>query len=60
MMHVALLIPTLALTFLALISPPSWAYGAYFTVEQKARLEKIQTLRIEAIALTDQGAVRFF
>ena len=36
---------------------PSWAYRDYFTPEQKALLDKIQTLRIEAIALTDKGAI---
>jgi hypothetical protein len=41
----------------ALPCPPSWAYRDYFTPEQKALLDKIQTVRIEAIALTDKGAV---
>ena len=35
----------------------SWAYRDYFTPEQKALLDKIQIVRIEAIALTDKGAV---
>ena len=56
-MRVALLLSTLAFTVVALPSPPSWAYRDYFTSEQKALLEKIQTVRIEAIALTDKGAV---
>ena len=42
---------------MVLPSPPSWAYRDYFTPEQKALLDKIQTVRIEAIALTDKGAV---
>ena len=56
-MRVALLLSTLAFTVVALSSPPSWAYRDYFTPEQKALLDKIQTVRIEAIALTDKGAV---
>ena len=56
-MRVALLLSTLAFTVVALHSPPSWAYRDYFTPEQKALLDKIQTVRIEAIALTDKGAV---
>jgi len=53
----ALMISTLAFTVVVLASPLSWAYRDYFTVEQKALLEKIQTLRVEAIALADQGAL---
>jgi hypothetical protein len=56
MVRLALLLSALALSFVAL-PPPSWAYRDYFTTEQKALLEKIQTLRIEAIALADKGAV---
>jgi len=56
-MRVALLLSTLAFSLVALPSPPSWAYRDYFTPEQKALLDKIQTVRIEAIALTDKGAV---
>ena len=56
-MRVALLLATLAFTVVALPSPHSWAYRDYFTPEQKALLDKIQTVRIEAIALTDKGAV---
>jgi hypothetical protein len=48
---------TLALIVVALSFSPSWAYRDYFAPEQKALLDKIQTLRIEAIALTDKGAV---
>lgn len=36
---------------------PSWAYREYFTAEQKAQLAKIQTVLVDAIALTDKGAV---
>ena len=56
-MRVALLLSTLAFSIVALPSPPSWAYRDYFTPEQKALLDKIQTVRIEAIALVDKGAV---
>jgi len=40
---------------MALPSPHVWAYRDYFTPEQKALLDKVQTLRIEAITLTDKG-----
>jgi hypothetical protein len=56
-MPVALLFSSLVFALVTLASPQSWAYRDYFTVEQKALLEKIQTLRVEAIALTDQGAL---
>jgi hypothetical protein len=36
---------------------PVDAYREYFTPEQKAQLEKIQTVLVEAIALTDRGAI---
>jgi hypothetical protein len=51
------LLSVLALSFVLLTAPLSWAYRDYFTAEQKALLEKIQTLRIEAIALADQGSL---
>lgn len=47
----------LALGCLAAILPGhSWAYRDYFTVEQKAQLAKIQTVLVDAIALTDKGS----
>jgi hypothetical protein len=55
--RVALLLATLAFSVAAIPSPPSWAYRDYFTPEQKAMLDKIQTLRIETMALTDKGTV---
>ena len=55
-MRAALLLATLVFTVAALPVPPSWAYRDYFTPEQKALLNKIQTVRIEALALTDKGA----
>jgi hypothetical protein len=42
---------------LVVLTGPSWAYRDYFTVEQKAQLAKIQTVQVEAIALTDKGAI---
>ncbi|MDZ4733940.1 MAG: HEAT repeat domain-containing protein [Nitrospirota bacterium] len=55
-MRVALLLPTLAFSFVTLFSLPAWAYRDYFTPEQKALLDKIQIVRIDVIALTDKGA----
>jgi len=55
--RVVLLLSTLAFSVVAFSSLPSWAYRDYFTSEQKALLDKIQTVRIEAIALADKGAV---
>ncbi|HEU4684464.1 MAG TPA: HEAT repeat domain-containing protein [Nitrospira sp.] len=52
-----LLYVAFALFLLLLITAPSSAYRDYFTPEQKARLEKIQTVRVEALGLTDSGAV---
>jgi hypothetical protein len=57
MVRVALLLSILVFSVTALPSPIVWAYRDHFTLEQKALLEKIQTVRIEAIALTDKGAV---
>ena len=56
-MRRALLLSILAISLVALLAPPSWAYRDYFTPEQKALLDKIQTMRVDAIALTDQGVV---
>src|SRR4051812_9787514 len=56
-MRIAILLSILALSSVSLPPPPSWAYRDYFTPEQKALLDKIQTVRIDAIALTDQGTV---
>ena len=47
----------LALFFTAAFFTSAEAYRDYLTVEQKAQLEKIQTVLVEAIALTDKGAV---
>jgi hypothetical protein len=56
-MRVALLPAALAFTVIALSSSPSWAYRDHFTPEQKTLLGRIQTVRIEAIALVDKGTV---
>ena len=56
-MRITLSLSILAVGIVALLSFPSWAYRDYFTAEQKALLDKIQTVRIEAIALSDKGAV---
>lgn len=45
---------TLILSFCYAIGP-AWAYREYFTSEQKSQLEKIQTVLIEAISITDKG-----
>ncbi|NJL18406.1 MAG: hypothetical protein HC938_15830 [Nitrospira sp.] len=41
---------------LGILPSTASAYREYFTPEQKAQLEKIQTVLVEAIALTDQGS----
>ena len=56
-MRVVLLLSTLAVGFVALASSPAGAYRDYFTPDQKALLDKIQIVRVEALALTDKGAV---
>ena len=49
------LLVILALVVLPVFSSPVEAYRDYLTAEQKAQLEKIQTVLVEAIALTDKG-----
>jgi len=54
--HSALL--TLALCLcLSLIPSSASAYREYFTPEQKAQLEKIQTVLVDVITITDKGGV---
>ncbi len=55
-MHIApkLLIPAVVLG--AMMPGLAPAYRDAFTPEQKAQLEKIQTVKVEAIALTEKGA----
>lgn len=54
-LHAAL---TTAFLLLFLVDPPrSLAYRDYFTAEQKAQLEKIQTVQVEALMLSDKGSV---
>jgi hypothetical protein len=43
------------LLLLGLTASPASAYREYFTPEQKAQLEKIQIVLVEAITLTDKG-----
>jgi hypothetical protein len=50
----------LVLTSVALLSAvgtASWAYRDYFTPEQREKLHSIRTVRVQVIALTDQGKV---
>src|SRR4029079_6702230 len=55
-MRIGFLLSILALIVsVALFSAPVEAYRDYLTAEQKAQLEKIQTVLVVAIALTDKG-----
>jgi len=55
-MRRSLALPLLVvLLSLDLLASPASAYREYFTPEQKAQLEKIRTVLVEAIALTDKG-----
>jgi hypothetical protein len=57
-MRIGFLLSILALMVsVALFSAPVEAYRDYLTAEQKAQLEKIQTVLVVAIALTDKGPV---
>ena len=56
-MRIGLLLTSLAVLALTIGSSPVQAYRDYLTAEQKAQLEKIQTVLVEAIALTDKGTV---
>lgn len=56
-MRIGLLLTSLALLALTIDSSPVLAYRDYLTAEQKAQLEKIHTVLVEAIALTDKGTV---
>src|SRR5947208_10550340 len=44
-------------SLLAITSGTSWAYRDYFTPEQREQLAKVQTVLVEAIALTDKGSI---
>ena len=50
-----MMIRIVAVSLVSLTPIPGFAYRDYFTAEQKAQLEKIRVVRIEAIALTDKG-----
>ena len=54
-MRIGLLLTSLALLTLTLGSSPVQAYRDYLTAEQKAQLEKIRTVLVEAIALTTRA-----
>jgi hypothetical protein len=41
---------------LGLFESPGWAYREYFTAEQRIHLEKIQTVFVDVLALTDKGS----
>jgi hypothetical protein len=56
-MRIGFLLSILALIGSAAFSSPAEAYRDYLTSEQKAQLEKIQTVLVEVIALTDKGPV---
>ncbi|MBL8075796.1 MAG: hypothetical protein JNL29_15625, partial [Nitrospira sp.] len=45
----------LAIFVLSLLASPGLAYREYFTPEQRAQLEKIQTVFVDVLALTDKG-----
>jgi hypothetical protein len=55
-MRIGLLVSVLALVAGTLPASVQ-AYRDYLTADQKAQLEKIQTVLVEAIALTDKGSV---
>lgn len=54
-MRVTLLRLILAYIIISIIPPSAWAYRDYFTAEQKAQLDKIQVVLVDAIVLTDKG-----
>ncbi|MBH0210008.1 MAG: HEAT repeat domain-containing protein [Nitrospira sp.] len=45
----------LSIFVLTLLASPGLAYREYFTPEQRAQLEKIQTVFVDVLALTDKG-----
>ena len=53
----AILTAFIVLSLTILSQEAGWAYRDYFTPEQKEQLAKIQTVLVEAVALTDKGAV---
>ncbi len=48
---------TTAFLLLVAIGGTSWAYREFFTPEQREKLANVQTVLVEAIALTDRGKV---
>lgn len=55
-MRPILLVSVVVLCLVGIDTSSAFAYREYFTPEQKAQLAKIQTVLVEAIALTDKGA----
>ncbi len=49
--------PLAVCLFLSLIHSSAHAYREYFTPEQRAQLEKIQTVLVDVITITDKGGV---
>ncbi|HRI38347.1 MAG TPA: HEAT repeat domain-containing protein [Nitrospira sp.] len=39
----------------SLLESPGWAYREYFTPEQRTQLEKVQTVFVDGLTLTDKG-----
>jgi hypothetical protein len=56
-MHAVLLHLLLTFLLLVLVPVPSYAYRDYLTAEQKTQLEKIQSVKIDTIMLSDKGAI---
>ena len=57
-MRKPLTLSTLSLCLLlSLIHSSASAYREYFTPEQKAQLEKIRTVLVDVITITDKGGV---
>src|SRR5438105_2600893 len=53
---VVLIVSIVVLVGLSTMGEQASAYREYFTAEQKNRLAKIQTVLVEALALTDKGS----
>lgn len=56
-MHVMIVRVALALLIASPFAQPSWAYRDYLTPDQKAQLARIQTVLVDAIALSDKGSL---
>ena len=49
--------PSHSVSCLSLIPSSAPAYREYFTLEQKVQLEKIQTVLVDVLTITDKGGV---